>query len=96
MGKVNFLVGFEIEFTLLKSSVRGEHVNEEWLSTTSSMRTGTPERVFLTEIADALRIGGVELQMFHAEAAPGQVGYLFCPPVFLFPDEQCLMMDSTN
>ena len=70
-------------------------MNEEWFSTTGSLRSGTTETDVLTEIADSLKLGGVKLQMFHAEAAPGQVGYLF-HPVFLFPDEPCLMMDSTN
>ncbi len=81
MARVNFLVGFEIEFTLLRSSSRGGFVNEEWFSTTGSLRSGTVETAVLTEIANSLKNGGVELQMFHAEAAPGQVGHFstLCP-----------------
>jgi len=79
VARVNFLVGFEIEFTLLRSSSRGGFVNEEWFSTTSSLRSGTVETAVLTEITNSLKNGGVELQMFHAEAAPGQYELVLAP-----------------
>lgn len=43
----------------------------DW-STTSAIYTDSAGAIVLEEIADALQAGGVELQMYHAEAAPGQ------------------------
>jgi glutamine synthetase len=54
---------------------RDEPVNKEWFSTAGSLRSGAVETTVLTAIANSLRDGGVELQMFHAEAAPGQVKF---------------------
>ncbi|KAF9650030.1 glutamine synthetase/guanido kinase [Thelephora ganbajun] len=70
---VSFLVGFEIEFILLKSTLpEAEPISTHDWTTTASIYTGTTGAVVLEEIADALQVGGVELQMYHAEAAPGQ------------------------
>ena len=71
--RVSFLVGFEIEFILLKSTLpdaepTGTH---DW-SATASIYIGSTGAIVLEEIADALQAGGIELQMYHAEAAPGQ------------------------
>lgn len=45
--------------------------NHDW-TTTASIYAGSIGAIVLEEIADALQAGGVELQMYHAEAAPGQ------------------------
>jgi len=70
---VSFLTGFEIEFILLKSTfpVAEEISTHDW-STAASIYTGSTGAIVLEEIADALQAGGVEVQMYHAEAAPGQ------------------------
>lgn len=70
---VSFLVGFEIEFILLQSTFPEVKAisTHDW-TTTASIYTGSTGAIVLEEIADALQAGGVELQMYHAEAAPGQ------------------------
>lgn len=37
-----------------------------------ALPAGAVETIVLEEIASALDVGGIELQMYHAEAAPGQ------------------------
>ena len=70
---VSFLTGFEIEFILLKSTLpEAEPISTHDWTTTSSIYAGSTGAIVLEEIADALQSGGVELQMYHAEAAPGQ------------------------
>ena len=70
---VSFLTGFEIEFILLKSTTpEAEPISTHDWTTTSSIYTGSAGAIVLEEIADALQGGGVEVQMYHAEAAPGQ------------------------
>ncbi|KAG6330158.1 hypothetical protein ID866_8930 [Astraeus odoratus] len=67
-----FLVGFETEFILLKSTYPIKVVNNYGWSRTAALGTGTPEFEVLEEIADALTKSGIELQMYHSEGAPGQ------------------------
>ncbi|KAL4068495.1 hypothetical protein V8B97DRAFT_2024755 [Scleroderma yunnanense] len=69
---VQFLVGFETEFILLKSTDPLQVVNNYGWSRTAAFGTGTTEAKVLEEIAEALTKSGVELQMFHSEGAPGQ------------------------
>ena len=70
---ISFLTGFEIEFILLKSTLpEAEAISTHDWSATASIYTGSTGAIVLEEIADALQAGGVELQMYHAEAAPGQ------------------------
>ena len=70
---ISFLTGFEIEFILLKSTLpEAEAISIHDWSTTASIYAGSAGATVLEEIADALQAGGVELQMYHAEAAPGQ------------------------
>lgn len=70
---ISFLTGFEIEFILLKSALpEAEPISIHDWTTTASMYTGSTGSTVLEEIADVLQAGGVELQMYHAEAAPGQ------------------------
>ncbi|KAI0642082.1 FLU1-II [Trametes meyenii] len=70
---VSFLVGVESEFILM-SATSPEFVvvnNADW-STAAKMRTGSVETIVLEEIAQCLLDAGIELQLYHAEAAPGQ------------------------
>lgn len=74
---VSFLVGFESEFILLKStSPTPIAVNNADYSVADAYRTGTVENTVMEEICDALQDAGIELHMSHAEAAPGQVSML--------------------
>ena len=57
----------------MKSTIpEPEPVSTHDWTATSSMYSGSPGAIVLEEIADALRGGGIELQMYHGEAAPGQ------------------------
>ena len=69
---VEFLVGFETEFILLKNTNPIEPVNRHGWSIAHALASGTTEAQVLEEIADALALAGIELQQYHAEAAPGQ------------------------
>ncbi|KAH0835045.1 hypothetical protein J3R83DRAFT_10782 [Lanmaoa asiatica] len=69
---IQFLVGFETEFVLLKSTNPVIPVNDHQWSTTRGLTTGTVEARVLEEIADVIQQDGIELQMYHTEAAPGQ------------------------
>ena len=70
---IQFLVGVETEFTLLKSTNPIVPVNDHQWSTTVALTTGTVESRVLEEIADGIQADGIELQMYHSEGAPGQV-----------------------
>lgn len=70
---MQFLVGFETEFILLKSTNPIEAVNNYVWCSPAALGAGTTELTILEEIADALGKSGIELQMFHSESAPGQV-----------------------
>ena len=82
------MVGVETEFTLLKPTTSNplEPVNGHQWSTTLAVATGTVEAQVMEEIADAIQVDGIELQMYHSEAAPGQVrprsGYVMYSFVF--------------
>ncbi|OAX31356.1 glutamine synthetase/guanido kinase, partial [Rhizopogon vinicolor AM-OR11-026] len=67
-----FLVGFESEFILLKSTNPVEAVNTHGCSISSALASGTKETEVMEEIAQGLVDSGVELMMYHSEAAPGQ------------------------
>lgn len=72
---LSFLAGFEHEFILLSAtSPKLVTVNDAGYSCSAKSRTGTVEYVVMEEIANALQAAGIELQMVHAEAAPGQAG----------------------
>ncbi|PCH36913.1 glutamine synthetase/guanido kinase [Wolfiporia cocos MD-104 SS10] len=70
---LSFLAGFESEFILLRETspkpVAGNH--GDW-TTSAKLPAGSIEERVLEEIADALQDAGIELQMYHGEAAPGQ------------------------
>ncbi|KAF7335726.1 1,2-dihydroxy-3-keto-5-methylthiopentene dioxygenase [Mycena venus] len=67
-----FLVGFESEFILLKSTDPVDPVHIHDYSASAGLLAGSLEALVLQEIADGLRTAGISLEMFHAEAAPGQ------------------------
>ncbi|KAI0686936.1 glutamine synthetase/guanido kinase [Cytidiella melzeri] len=70
---VTYLVGFESEFILLSSTTpQLVPVNSADWSTSAKMPSGSIEYRVMEEIAECLDQAGIELQMFHAEAAPGQ------------------------
>ncbi|KAG1803000.1 hypothetical protein EV424DRAFT_1517903 [Suillus variegatus] len=67
-----FLVGFETEFILLKSTNPIEAINPRGWNNTRALPSGTKETEVLEEIAHGLIRSGIELTMYHSEAAPGQ------------------------
>ncbi|OJA19831.1 hypothetical protein AZE42_11259, partial [Rhizopogon vesiculosus] len=67
-----FLVGFESEFILLKSTNPIEAVNTHGYCISSALPSGTKETEVMEEIAQGLVNSGVELMMYHSEGAPGQ------------------------
>ncbi|KAI0296081.1 FLU1-II [Multifurca ochricompacta] len=69
---VDFLVGIETKFILLKSTNPIEAVNDAPWSASRALLSGSNAAKCLEDIADALRIGDIEVLMYHAEAAPGQ------------------------
>ena len=71
---MSFLVGVESEFILVsQTSPAPVYVNSADWSCSAKTRTGSVETAVLEEIANCLLGAGIELQMYHAEAAPGQV-----------------------
>lgn len=69
---VEFLIGFESEFVLLKKPSPIEVVNAHGWCSSAAFPSGTIETQVLKEIGDCLKISGIELQAYHSEAAPGQ------------------------
>ena len=64
----------EHEFMLLSAtSPEPVYVNNEGWSCSAKLRTGSVETVVLGEIVQCLIDAGIEVQQYHAEAAPGQV-----------------------
>lgn len=79
---VEYLIGFESEFVLLKeTSPAPVPVGNAGLDYAISGRLppGSPEAKVLQEIVDALEAAGIEVQKYHAEAAPGQVSVQLVP-----------------
>ena len=73
-AKIKFLVGVELEFILLSDTKTFTPVNKHSWCDSASLPTGSKESTVLQEIADNLQNGGIELLMYHAEGAEGQVG----------------------
>ncbi|KAJ7284618.1 hypothetical protein C8J57DRAFT_1289106 [Mycena rebaudengoi] len=67
-----FLVGFETEFILLKSTDPVEASNVHDFAASVGLLAGSAEAIILQEISDSVRDSGIKVEMFHAEAAPGQ------------------------
>ena len=76
---VEFLVGFETEFLLLKNTNPVELVNSHGYCDSSASASGTIEAQVLEEIADALGMADIELQMYHSEVGPGQYEFVTGP-----------------
>jgi hypothetical protein len=72
---VRYLVGFEIEFILLKKTDDGsiQPVNYHPWSATRGLLDGSPETACLEAIVETLQKCDIRVEMYHAEAAPGQV-----------------------
>ncbi|KIJ35489.1 hypothetical protein M422DRAFT_34638, partial [Sphaerobolus stellatus SS14] len=69
---LELLVGIETEFILLKSTDPIEAVSYHDWTSTAGLLSGAVETTVMQEIAETLITSGVELQMYHPEAAPGQ------------------------
>ncbi|TFK37006.1 hypothetical protein BDQ12DRAFT_685665 [Crucibulum laeve] len=69
---IEFLVGVESEFILLQSTNPIQAVNEHQFSASAGLLSGSVEALVMQEIADAIQESGIELQLYHPEAAPGQ------------------------
>ncbi|EJD50466.1 FLU1-II [Auricularia subglabra TFB-10046 SS5] len=73
---VQIRLGFEVEVIFLKSVAPLQAANDFGWSMTQAMPTGSTISVALEEIANALEGSGIELMMYHAEAAPGQYEFV--------------------
>ncbi|KAI4520888.1 hypothetical protein K525DRAFT_239764 [Schizophyllum commune Loenen D] len=71
-SEAKFLIGVEHEFVLLKSVDPVEPINYGDWTTTGGLPSGSVEATVLQEIADSVQASGIELQLYHVEAAPGQ------------------------
>ena len=71
---LDFLIGFESEFFLLKKTSPLEVVNDAGWGMAGGHLTGAPESAVVDEIIDCLEGAGIEVHFIHGEAAPGQVG----------------------
>ncbi|KAJ7183150.1 hypothetical protein C8R46DRAFT_509397 [Mycena filopes] len=67
-----FLVGFETEFILLKSTDPIEPSNIDDFSASVGLLAGSAESKALEEMADAITASGIALEMYHPESGPGQ------------------------
>ncbi len=79
-------MGFETEVIFLRSVSPVEPVNNYSWSESAAILAGTSESQALQEIADALEIAGIVLEMYHSEGAPGQYEFVTGP---LPPLEAC-------
>lgn len=70
---MEFLVGVETEFILLTSTDPISAVNDGPWSASRALLTGSVAEKCLENIVTALQYGGIDLLMYHSEAAPGQV-----------------------
>jgi len=69
---VDYLVGFETEFILLKSTSPIEPISIHAWSSARSLRSGSTSTTAVDEMVDAIELSGIEVQIYHGEAAPGQ------------------------
>ncbi|KAF9041453.1 glutamine synthetase guanido kinase [Panaeolus papilionaceus] len=69
---VAFLLGFESEFILLKNTSPIEAANPHGWCASAALPTGSVEARAVDEITDKLIESGIEVQVMHSEAAPGQ------------------------
>lgn len=73
VSDVDFLVGFETEFILLKSTSPIEPISIHAWTSADALRSGSIPTTVLADMVHALELSGIEVQIYHAEAAPGQV-----------------------
>ncbi|KZV88780.1 FLU1-II protein [Exidia glandulosa HHB12029] len=73
---VKIRMGFEVEVIFLKSAVPLDAVNDFGWSLSKAIPSGSVIAQVLEEIANGLQHSGVELLMYHAEAAPGQYEFV--------------------
>jgi glutamine synthetase len=69
---VEFLIGFELEFILLKNTTTLEPVNRQPWCCSLALPSGSDETKAMEEIVDNLALSGVEVQSYHPEVSPGQ------------------------
>ena len=68
------MIGFEIEVIFLESfEPKIKAVNDHGWCVSNAILAGQKPAIVLEEIAMALETAGIELQMYHSEAVPGQV-----------------------
>lgn len=78
-GGVSYLVGFESEFTLLSATApKIIPVNNSDYGRSFKLPAGSVEATVMEEIALQLEAAHIELQVYLAEAAPGQVCTYSC------------------
>ena len=70
---VDFLVGFETEFVLLKSTSPIEPINIHSWTSADALRSGSMSTKVVADMVQAVELSGIEVQIYHGEAAPGQV-----------------------
>jgi glutamine synthetase len=71
---IDFLVGFETEFILLKST---NPISIHAWTSADALRSGSTPTKVVAEMVKAIELSGIEVQIYHGEAAPGQVCYYF-------------------
>ena len=70
---VDFLVGFESEFILLKSTNPIEPISFHAPNSADAVRSGSTTAMAVADMVHAIELSGIEIQMYHGETAPGQV-----------------------
>jgi hypothetical protein len=74
---VDYLVGFETEFILLKSTSPIEPISIHAWSSARALRSGSTSTTAVDEMVHAIELSGIEVQIYHGEAAPGQVCHYY-------------------
>jgi glutamine synthetase len=67
-----FLVSFESEFILLKSTNPVTASDIHAFASTASILSGSVEAKIMHQVAECLTLSNIPLPMYHSEAAPGQ------------------------
>lgn len=70
---IDFLVGFETEFILLETTHPVTPTDIHSWSSAHSLRSGSTSAIVVAEMVNAIELSGIEVQIYHGEAAPGQV-----------------------
>lgn len=70
---IKALIGVETEFILLSSTDPITPSNTHSWSDNLKLPSGSTEQIVMREIADNIQKAGIVLEMYHGEAAPGQV-----------------------